>query len=71
MARDLDQRVELEDYQVRDLKAIQRHVALVLLSYFVLILFQIFQWLMVKRKNYFSPSLRATAGLPGTKEYLV
>jgi hypothetical protein len=49
MIKDLKQRLGLGDYQVRDLQAIQRHVALVLLSYFVLILLKILQWL--KDKN--------------------
>jgi SRSO17 transposase len=44
MIKDLKQRLGLGDYQVRDLQAIQRHVALVLLSYFVLILLKILQW---------------------------
>lgn len=49
MIKDLKQRLGFGDYQVRDLLAIQRHVALVLLSYFVLILLKILQWL--KDKN--------------------
>ena len=49
MIKDLKQRLGLGDYQVRDLRAIQRHVALVLLSYFVLILLKILHWL--KDKN--------------------
>jgi hypothetical protein len=48
MIKDLKQRLGFGDYQVRDLQAIQRHVALVLLSYFVLILLKIFQWLKDK-----------------------
>jgi hypothetical protein len=48
MIKDLKQRLGLGDYQVRDLQAIQRHVALVLLSYFVLILLKILQWLKDK-----------------------
>jgi hypothetical protein len=48
MIKDLKQRLGLADYQVRDLQAIQRHVALVLLSYFVLILLKILQ---LKGKN--------------------
>jgi len=44
MIKDLKQRLGFGDYQVRDLQAIQRHVALVLLSYFVLILLKILQW---------------------------
>jgi hypothetical protein len=49
MIKDLKQRLGFGDYQVRDLQAIQRHVALVLLSYFVLILLKVLQWL--KDKN--------------------
>ena len=49
MIKDLNQPLGLGDYQVRDLQAVQRHVALVLLSYFVLILLKILQWL--KDKN--------------------
>ena len=49
MIKDLKQRLGFGDYQVRDLQAIQRHVALVLLSYFVLILLKILQWLKDKR----------------------
>jgi len=49
MIKDLKQRLGLGDYQVRDLKAIQRHVALVLLSYFVLIFLKILQWLKDKK----------------------
>jgi hypothetical protein len=49
MIKDLKQRLGFGDYQVRNLQAIQRHVALVLLSYFVLILLKILQWL--KDKN--------------------
>jgi len=45
MIKDLKQRLGFGQYQVRDLQAIQRHVALVLLSYFVLILLKILQWI--------------------------
>jgi IS4 transposase len=48
MIKDLKQRLGLEDYQVRNLQAIQRHVALALLSYFVLVLLKILQWLRNK-----------------------
>jgi hypothetical protein len=48
MIKDLKQRLGFGDYQVRELQAIQRHVALVLLSYFVLILLKILQWLKDK-----------------------
>ena len=49
MIKDLKQRLGFGDYQVRNLQAIQRHVALALLSYCVLILLKILQWL--KDKN--------------------
>jgi SRSO17 transposase len=49
MIKDAKQRLGFGDYQVRDLQAIQRHVALVFLSYFVLILLKFLQWL--KDKN--------------------
>jgi len=49
MIKDLKQRLGFGDYQVRDLQAIERHVALVLLSYFVLILLKILQWLKDKK----------------------
>jgi SRSO17 transposase len=45
MIKDLKQRLGLGDYQVRNLQAIQRHVALSLLTYTLLILFKILQWL--------------------------
>ena len=45
MIKDLKQRLGFGDYQVRNLQAIQRHVALSLLSYTLLILFKILQWL--------------------------
>ncbi len=48
MIKDLKQRLGFGDYQVRNLQAVQRHVALVLLSYFVLILLKILQWLKDK-----------------------
>jgi len=49
MIKDLKQRLGFGDYQVRNLQAIQRHVALSLLSYCILILLKILQWL--KDKN--------------------
>ncbi len=49
MIKDLKQRLGFGDYQVRNLQAIQRYVALTLLSYCVLILLKILQWL--KDKN--------------------
>lgn len=48
MIKDLKQRLGLGDYQVRNLQAIQRHLALVLLSYCVLIFLKILQWLKDK-----------------------
>ncbi len=48
MIKDLKQRLGFGDYQVRNLQAMQRHVALSLLSYFVLILLKILQWLRDK-----------------------
>ena len=44
MIKDLKQRLGLGDYQVRNLQAIQRHVTIVLLSYFTLVLLKILQW---------------------------
>jgi hypothetical protein len=49
MIKDLKQRLGFGDYQLRNLQAIQRHVALALLSYCILILLKILQWL--KDKN--------------------
>jgi len=49
MIKDLKQRLGLEDYQVRNLRGIQGHVTLVLLSYFTLILLKILQWIKDKR----------------------
>ena len=48
MIKDLKQRLGFGHYQVRNLQAIQRHVALVLLSYCVLIFLKILQWLRDK-----------------------
>jgi len=48
MIKDLKQRLGFGDYQARHLQAILRHVALTLLSYFVLILLKILQWLKDK-----------------------
>jgi SRSO17 transposase len=45
MIKDLKQRLGFGDYQVRNLQAIRRHVALSLLSYTFLILLKILQWL--------------------------
>jgi hypothetical protein len=49
MIKDLKQRLGLGDYQVRNLQAIQRHVALVLLSYCVLTFLKILRWLRDKK----------------------
>jgi hypothetical protein len=49
MIKDLKQRLGLGDYQVRNLRAIQRHVALVLLSYFALTFLKVLQWLRDKK----------------------
>ena len=49
LIKDLKQRLGLGDYQVRNLQAIQRHVTLVLLSYFTLILLKILQWVKDKK----------------------
>ena len=49
MIKDLKQRLGLGDYQVRNLRAIQRHVAVVLLSYFALMFLKVFQWLRDKK----------------------
>jgi hypothetical protein len=48
MIKDLKQRLGFGHYQVRDLYAIERHVALALLSYLVLILLKALQWLRDK-----------------------
>jgi SRSO17 transposase len=45
MIKDLKQRLGFGDYQLRNLQAIQRHAALSLLSYTLLILLKILQWL--------------------------
>jgi len=50
MIKDLKQRLGFGDYQVRDLQAIERNVALVLLSYFVLIFLKVLQWLKDKKR---------------------
>jgi hypothetical protein len=49
MIKDLKQRLGFGHYQLRNLRAIQRHVALVLLSYCVLIFLKILQWLTDKK----------------------
>jgi SRSO17 transposase len=60
MIKDLKQRLGLGDYQVRTLQAIQRHVTLVLLSYFTLILLKILQWVKDKKTS-LDLSIRALA----------
>jgi hypothetical protein len=50
MIKDLKQRLGFGDYQVRNLDAIKRHVAMVLLSYFVLVLLKILTWLKDKHQ---------------------
>ena len=62
MIKDLKQCLGFEHYQVRDLYAIERHVALVLLSYFVLILLKVPQWLRDK-DHAFDFSIRLLAFL--------
>lgn len=51
MIKDLKQRLGFEDYQARNLQAIQRHVGLTLLSYCVLILLKTLQWLRDKNAS--------------------
>jgi hypothetical protein len=60
MTKDLKQRLGFGDYQVRNPQAIQRHVALVFLSYCVLILLKIIQWLRDKKIS-FGLSIRLLA----------
>lgn len=60
MIKDLKQRLGFGDYQVRNLQAIHRHVALSLLSYFVLVFLKILQWLRDK-KNSLDISIRLLA----------
>jgi hypothetical protein len=60
MIKDLKQRLGFGDYQARDLQAIQRHVVLVILSYFVLVLLKILQWLKDKSIS-FDLSIRRLA----------
>jgi hypothetical protein len=48
MIKDLKQRLGFGHYQTRNLQAINRHVALVLMSYFALIVLKILQWLRDK-----------------------
>jgi len=51
MIKDLKQRLGFGDYQARHLRAIQRHVALALLSYCVLIFLKILHWLRDKHPS--------------------
>ncbi len=51
MIKDLKQRLGFGHYQVRNLRAIQRHVAIVLLSYCVLIFLKILQGLRDKKPS--------------------
>jgi len=51
MIKDVKQRLGFGHYQVRNLHAIQRHVTLVLLSYFVLTLLKLLQWLRDKNSS--------------------
>ena len=51
MIKDLKQRLGFGHYQVRNLQAIQRHVAIVLLSYCVLIFLKTLQWLRDKKAS--------------------
>ena len=60
MIKDLKQRLGFGHYQVRHLYAVERHVALVLLSYFVLILLKALQWLRDK-DHVFDFSIRLLA----------
>ena len=60
MIKDLKQRLGFGHYQVRNLQAIQRHVAIVLLSYCVLIFLKILQWLRDKKASLHS-SIRLLA----------
>ena len=60
MIKDLKQRLGFGHYQTRDLYAIERHVALVLLSYFVLILLKALQRLRDK-DHAFDSSIRLLA----------
>ncbi len=62
MIKDLKQRLGFGDYQVRNLPGIHRHTAIALLSYFVLILLKVLQWL--KDKNFsLDLSIRSLAAL--------
>jgi len=51
MIKDLKQRLGFGHYQVQNLQAIQRHVAIVLLSYCALIFLKILQWLRDKKAS--------------------
>jgi len=60
MIKDLKQRLGFGHYQVRDPYAIERHVALVLLSYAVLIFLKALQWLR-DQEHTFDLSIRLLA----------
>jgi hypothetical protein len=51
MIKDLKQRLGFGHYQVRNLQAIQRHVAIVLLSYCVFTFLKVLQWLRDKKAS--------------------
>lgn len=55
MIKDLKQRLGFVHYQVRIVQVIQRHMALSLLSYGVLILLKIIQWLRDKTLSLWIP----------------
>ena len=63
MIKDLKQRLGLGDYQMRDLRAIHRHVALAFLSYFILVLLKILQWLKDHANVSLHSSIRFWASL--------
>jgi len=60
MIKDLKQRLGFGHYQVRNPQAIQRHVALALLSYCILILLKILQWLR-DQNTFLDLSIRSLA----------
>jgi IS4 transposase len=60
MIKDLKQRLGFGHYQVRNPQAIQRHVALALLSYCILILMKIIQWLR-DQNTFLDLSIRSLA----------
>lgn len=60
MIKDLKQRLGFGHYQVRNPQAIQRHVALALLSYCILILLKILRWLR-HQNTFLDSSIRSLA----------